>query len=167
LDNFELSTTEDDPFLVDADIADTWIPAPGTQGQTLNICPAGDKDWFTFTLKSKKALNSRVNTKTPESIAWTLTLAGKEGAIQSEITQTTQGLSFETEELEPGTYLLVFHGNPNSQSQTVPEYSLVISLVDACLPQCVGKACGPDGCGGTCGECSEQEVCSGNGQCGL
>ncbi len=28
-----------------------------------------------------------------------------------------------------------------------------------CVPQCDGKDCGPDGCGGTCGECNDAEEC--------
>ena len=35
-----------------------------------------------------------------------------------------------------------------------------------CTPQCEGKECGYDGCGGTCGECQMQiETCSEDGQC--
>ncbi len=29
-----------------------------------------------------------------------------------------------------------------------------------CTPQCAGKACGEDGCGGLCGTCTEDELCS-------
>jgi len=32
-----------------------------------------------------------------------------------------------------------------------------------CFPDCVGKNCGNDGCGGTCGECAEGTVCDPNG----
>ena len=35
-----------------------------------------------------------------------------------------------------------------------------------CTPQCGGKSCGPDGCGGTCGMCAAgDEVCGASGQC--
>ncbi|HEY1694316.1 MAG TPA: hypothetical protein VGG39_19235 [Polyangiaceae bacterium] len=35
-----------------------------------------------------------------------------------------------------------------------------------CVPQCAGKNCGTDGCGGSCGACSGgNHVCSGGGQC--
>ena len=33
-----------------------------------------------------------------------------------------------------------------------------------CQPQCVGKECGLDGCGGSCGECLEGQLCI-NGEC--
>ena len=37
--------------------------------------------------------------------------------------------------------------------------------VDICVPDCDGKACGDDGCGGSCGECTDcKSVCS-EGQC--
>ena len=40
------------------------------------------------------------------------------------------------------------------------------STVDlGCDPACDGKTCGPDGCGGSCGTCSGDATCSGQGQC--
>ncbi|MBI5548489.1 MAG: peptidoglycan DD-metalloendopeptidase family protein [Deltaproteobacteria bacterium] len=35
----------------------------------------------------------------------------------------------------------------------------------ACTPQCSGKQCGPDTCGGTCGTCPSQEYCQATGVC--
>ena len=35
----------------------------------------------------------------------------------------------------------------------------------ACTPDCTGKACGDDGCGGSCGTCGTCTVCDANGQC--
>ena len=29
-----------------------------------------------------------------------------------------------------------------------------------CVPKCGGKSCGSDGCGGSCGECTDKETCS-------
>jgi hypothetical protein len=34
----------------------------------------------------------------------------------------------------------------------------------ACTPNCIGKECGPDGCGGSCGQCP-YDYCSSGGQC--
>ena len=34
-----------------------------------------------------------------------------------------------------------------------------------CLPDCVGKKCGPDGCGGTCGGCPQDLECNDIGKC--
>ncbi len=35
-----------------------------------------------------------------------------------------------------------------------------------CEPDCQGKVCGWDGCGGSCGECPEGQICQ-DGQCGV
>ena len=34
-----------------------------------------------------------------------------------------------------------------------------------CTPDCNGKACGDDGCGGSCGSCAGAELCNGLGTC--
>ena len=34
-----------------------------------------------------------------------------------------------------------------------------------CVPQCNGKQCGSDGCGGSCGACGPNQACSGANQC--
>lgn len=34
-----------------------------------------------------------------------------------------------------------------------------------CMPQCDGRFCGPDGCGGVCGVCANDDVCDELGQC--
>jgi hypothetical protein len=36
-----------------------------------------------------------------------------------------------------------------------------------CAPQCSGKSCGPDGCGGTCGSCAGGQTCDGSGNCSI
>jgi len=40
-----------------------------------------------------------------------------------------------------------------------------VDYVCGCLPNCAGKACGDDGCGGICGVCEGGETCDGDGQC--
>jgi hypothetical protein len=43
-----------------------------------------------------------------------------------------------------------------------------ISGVCDCVPACSGRACGPDGCGGTCpNHCAADEDCNASGQCFL
>ena len=37
--------------------------------------------------------------------------------------------------------------------------------VEPCEPECGGKECGPDGCGGVCGECSGGYQCGSTGKC--
>jgi len=36
----------------------------------------------------------------------------------------------------------------------------------ACVPSCNGRACGGDGCGGTCGSCAAGLACQSDGACG-
>ena len=36
---------------------------------------------------------------------------------------------------------------------------------ECCTPNCAGKTCGPDGCGGSCGTCPGGQQCNPNGQC--
>ena len=46
-----------------------------------------------------------------------------------------------------------------------PDAAEAVPEVDVCLPQCAGKVCGEDGCGGQCGTCAgKQDVCA-NGLC--
>jgi len=36
----------------------------------------------------------------------------------------------------------------------------------SCAPKCLGRECGPDGCGGLCGQCPSPQTCDdGSGQC--
>ncbi len=37
--------------------------------------------------------------------------------------------------------------------------------VEACVPDCGGRECGPDGCNGSCGGCDGDAVCNGAGEC--
>ena len=36
---------------------------------------------------------------------------------------------------------------------------------ECCAPDCDGKECGNDGCSGSCGSCSDGEICTGEGLC--
>jgi len=36
---------------------------------------------------------------------------------------------------------------------------------DCCTPNCSGRECGSDGCGGSCGSCSGSETCNSSGRC--
>jgi hypothetical protein len=47
----------------------------------------------------------------------------------------------------------------NETSQPDPSGTFPLWCPGICPPECDGKECGPDGCGGTCGECQEGEKC--------
>ncbi len=36
---------------------------------------------------------------------------------------------------------------------------------DICNPDCAGRVCGDDGCGGSCGDCTGADLCNGQGTC--
>ncbi|HEX2573467.1 MAG TPA: glycoside hydrolase family 44 protein [Polyangia bacterium] len=38
-------------------------------------------------------------------------------------------------------------------------------LGGVCQPQCAGRVCGSDGCGGSCGSCTQDKLCSAAGSC--
>ncbi|RJO66469.1 MAG: hypothetical protein C4523_12345 [Myxococcales bacterium] len=59
-------------------------------------------------------------------------------------------------ELEAGRYYLTV------ENYDAGEFGLA---VDLCAPDCEGKACGDDGCGGSCGECPELTTCNDGGEC--
>ena len=41
-----------------------------------------------------------------------------------------------------------------------------ITYSGSCTPNCTGKVCGDDGCGGSCGTCPSGQACNSSGQCG-
>ncbi|MEC8023958.1 MAG: lamin tail domain-containing protein [Myxococcota bacterium] len=45
--------------------------------------------------------------------------------------------------------------------------SLLEACVNPCTAVCEGKACGDDGCGGSCGTCDSGEQCTQDGQCDI
>ena len=47
-----------------------------------------------------------------------------------------------------------------------PDQRVCVDDVCLCQPDCAGKQCGPDWCGGTCGTCSGCESVCSDGQCG-
>ncbi|MBI5512447.1 MAG: hypothetical protein HY909_01690 [Deltaproteobacteria bacterium] len=64
--------------------------------------------------------------------------------------------------LNPGTYYLIADGY-NAQ-QTGP-FTITANFVAGCIPQCDGKFCGDDGCGGQCGACGAGTVCGPTFRC--
>ena len=50
-------------------------------------------------------------------------------------------------------------------STCMPTGWMVVDEAPCCHPDCEGKECGDDGCGGTCGECPYGTVCASGGNC--
>jgi hypothetical protein len=51
-------------------------------------------------------------------------------------------------------------GSNDMQSYHIPDLGHPESPDMVCVPQCQGKSCGNDGCGGTCGTCPNGESCN-------
>jgi hypothetical protein len=64
--------------------------------------------------------------------------------------------------LQPGTYYLIADGY---NSLAGGPFTLSVRFTDGCVPQCDGRFCGDDGCGGQCGECADGEACTPGGRC--
>jgi hypothetical protein len=65
--------------------------------------------------------------------------------------------------LEAGlTYYIIVDG----QSQASNDAGVLTFDAEVpCIPECEGKQCGDDDCGGVCGECGQDEYCDDEGQC--
>ncbi|MFO0550608.1 MAG: lysyl oxidase family protein [Polyangiaceae bacterium] len=65
--------------------------------------------------------------------------------------------------LDPGTYYLVVDGFDSTQAGP---YTLSVTAVADCIPQCDGKFCGGDNlCGGDCGACDDGFACGPDLRC--
>lgn len=65
--------------------------------------------------------------------------------------------------LSAGTYYLIVDGYSSSN---VGPFTLTVKFVPDCVPNCDGKACGDDSCGGTCGLCGVDQACGSSFTCG-
>ncbi len=52
-----------------------------------------------------------------------------------------------------------------TSGQADPSGTFPMDCSAVCFSDCSGKACGDDGCGGSCGVCGKGEVCTGEGKC--
>lgn len=55
---------------------------------------------------------------------------------------------------------------PTPSTFTCSLGSGIPSMGCGCTPQCAGRQCGSDGCGGSCGTCQAGQTCSATSQCG-
>jgi len=58
-----------------------------------------------------------------------------------------------------------YNCNTDGKASPYPEFPLSCDGGEVCLPDCAGKDCGIDGCGGTCGKCDGGAECSDAGIC--
>ena len=58
-----------------------------------------------------------------------------------------------------------YYGCQTSGGESPNPETLPKECTASCEPKCNGKACGSDGCGGSCGTCSHLQNCNSQGQC--
>lgn len=79
--------------------------------------------------------------------------------IENEIKSS---ISKPTSVQEASTKLFLLNGE-------VAELQLIVasstSISHPCAPNCIGKQCGNDGCGGSCGTCTDGKTCNNSGIC--
>jgi hypothetical protein len=90
---------------------------------------------------------------------------GRDGALQY-AHPAGNGWTVETIQAETASDLAVAASETSFHvvsSQRVFEFNT--SGGNSCVPQCTGRACGTDGCGGSCGNCNSGNTCTADGQC--
>lgn len=56
-------------------------------------------------------------------------------------------------------------GGPTTHRDVAAERKRRKRRKKRCKPRCAGRVCGPDGCGGSCGECAAPTSCDAQGRC--
>src|SRR5262249_55206967 len=64
--------------------------------------------------------------------------------------------------LQPGSYYIAVNG---FDTHATGPFTLAVRLVPGCVPQCDGKFCGDDSCGGSCGTCGAGQLCNAASRC--
>ena len=131
------------------------------ESQDHSICPADDVDTVKFTLDEPTQVI--IETTGPAGGDTVLVLFDAEGnqiAENDDKQALVDRYSKILIRLDAGDYYAQV--TSFSQEKVVESYTITVS---ACVPQCEGKVCGDDGCGGECPPgCSGDQVC-GAGQC--
>ncbi|MFC1610422.1 PKD domain-containing protein [Myxococcota bacterium] len=66
----------------------------------------------------------------------------------------------------PGTYMVSVIAKDNHTHMAANVMFKWVTVTAVCTPDCVGKECGDDGCGGSCGSCADPFLCqSGTCEC--
>ncbi|MBM4395802.1 MAG: PPC domain-containing protein [Deltaproteobacteria bacterium] len=135
---------------------------PILPGQTLAaaMCAPGDQDWYSFDVTARAAA-VRVRTRglAEPTEVWLFDAAMVQ--IDHDDSDDTGDFSLIDETIGGGTHFVkVMAAHKGS---IVPEYT--VSLEMWCLPDCDDRACGDDGCGGSCGACPADHACDAIATC--
>ena len=68
--------------------------------------------------------------------------------------------------LNAGEPVYVFIDGWSNNDDVTGDFTLTATLsAPACVPDCTDKDCGDDGCGNSCGECTDGSLCNTDGLC--
>jgi len=125
--------------------------------QTHSICPTGDIDYIKMTLDKSAIVKIFVQ---GQNVDLSLGIYDSTGQMASVDAKGIGGAEIYDVQLQPDWYYIVI-----SQVDTGEGGTYTITASSSCSPQCDGKKCGDDGCGGSCGTCDEHYSCNNYGNC--
>ncbi len=121
--------------------------------------PSSTKD-VTGDLIVPKAAPPAACTANDWTVSWGACSAACDGTQTSTVTKTA-GSTCTGEEGKPAVSTQSCGTCPAGQTCTNNV------CIPGCTPQCTGKQCGSDGCGGNCGSCGDGEICDATGKCAV
>ncbi len=147
----------DDSYENNDTLVNATTITPG-EFEDLQICP-GDDDFYRLNLLKQEAVTISIDfTHSQGDLDLYLISRTNEVVAQSE-SSTNNEVIADFNPAADGRYYLRVKGALGDQNA----YSMTISTT--CVPQCEGRDCGDDGCGGECGSCPDGESCQA-GVCG-
>jgi len=127
--------------------------------QNRSICPAGDVDFAQFTLTDVTNVIVETSGDAGDTVLTLYDSTFKEVATDDDGGNGAFSL-IKQPNLPAGIYYIKVEEYNNDNE--IAAYTLSLQ---SCTPDCTGKVCGDDGCGGSCGECAANEQCNEHGQC--
>ncbi len=130
-----------------------------------SICPAGDVDYAAFSL----AVADDIVLETSgggggDTLLMLLDGAGRELAADDDSGPDLFS-RIEMAALPAGDYLV--RVSEYGDDDAIASYAITLTTSGGCTPDCTGRECGTDGCGGSCGPCPPGESCNAAGQCAV
>ena len=129
---------------------------------TRSLCPVDDNDWFRVAVGDDTAITVKVTSANAEEMAniWLHVQVGGSAFSVTSLSNLDQPyLINEVIEVDGDQDAIMRIESWGSAWDQLPldAYTLTVT---ACEPQCVDVACGDDGCGGSCGTCTDANACT-------
>jgi len=127
---------------------------------------------YEFTLSSESAVSMKLKYQIWQRYSYeTNTMYVKlDGSSVKFSDSASSGNSWEEQTINLGTLLAGTHtieiySSPAPDHHMFDWFNLTATPTPTCTPNCAGKTCGSDGCGGSCGTCQSGQICNSYGQC--